>query len=101
MNLGDALDTIVARYMNSVELRANETAEGRFPAVSREQTSMKSISRICSTFFFFQAEDGIRDRNGLEFRRVLFRSPRHELAHGGVGVRVRAPGHGNGARHLG
>src|SRR5207248_5103636 len=25
-------------------------------------------------FFFFQAEDGIRDRNVLEFRRVLFRS---------------------------
>src|SRR5437773_9451428 len=24
--------------------------------------------------FFFQAEDGIRDRDGLEFRRVLFRS---------------------------
>src|SRR5699024_11671462 len=25
-------------------------------------------------FFFFQAEDGIRDGHGLEFRRVLFRS---------------------------
>jgi len=25
-------------------------------------------------FFFFQAEDGIRDIGGLEFRRVLFRS---------------------------
>src|SRR5207249_7022424 len=25
-------------------------------------------------FFFFQAEDGIRDRNVMEFRRVLFRS---------------------------
>src|SRR2546430_9182914 len=25
-------------------------------------------------FFFFQAEDGIRDVAGLEFRRVLFRS---------------------------
>src|SRR5437763_15808036 len=24
--------------------------------------------------FFFQAEDGIRDADGLEFRRVLFRS---------------------------
>src|SRR5207253_4216121 len=26
------------------------------------------------TRFFFQAEDGIRDRNVMEFRRVLFRS---------------------------
>src|SRR5699024_11980945 len=26
------------------------------------------------TVFFFQAEDGIRDRNVTEFRRVLFRS---------------------------
>src|SRR5437899_11854120 len=26
------------------------------------------------TFFFFQAEDGIRYWSGLEFRRVLFRS---------------------------
>ena len=26
-------------------------------------------------FFFFQAEDGIRDRDVTEFRRVLFRSP--------------------------
>src|SRR5699024_11961681 len=26
------------------------------------------------SFFFFQAEDGIRDRNVTEFRRVLFRS---------------------------
>src|SRR5207249_10807834 len=26
--------------------------------------------------FFIQAEDGIRGRNGLEFRRVLFRSQR-------------------------
>jgi len=25
-------------------------------------------------FFFFQAEDGIRDMAWLEFRRVLFRS---------------------------
>ena len=25
-------------------------------------------------FFFFQAEDGIRDRDVMEFRRVLFRS---------------------------
>src|SRR5699024_11466021 len=25
-------------------------------------------------YFFFQAEDGIRDRNVMEFRRVLFRS---------------------------
>src|SRR5699024_11963257 len=28
----------------------------------------------CSFYFFFQAEDGIRDRNVMEFRRVLFRS---------------------------
>src|SRR2546422_4633089 len=27
-------------------------------------------------FFFFQAEDGIRDKLVLEFRRVLFRSDR-------------------------
>src|SRR3989475_9251465 len=35
--------------------------------------SALSISVDCS-FFFFQAEDGIRDVAGLEFRRVLFRS---------------------------
>ena len=30
---------------------------------------------VFGVFFFFQAEDGIRDRDGwLEFRRVLFRS---------------------------
>src|SRR5699024_4093864 len=29
---------------------------------------------IVNIFFFFQAEDGIRDRNVTEFRRVLFRS---------------------------
>src|SRR5215468_12259612 len=28
----------------------------------------------CLCFFFFQAEDGIRDRDVTEFRRVLFRS---------------------------
>src|SRR5699024_641835 len=28
-------------------------------------------------YFFFQAEDGIRDRNVTEFRRVLFRSPKN------------------------
>ena len=33
-------------------------------------------------FFFFQAEDGIRDRDGwLEFRRVLFRSSTHLTTH--------------------
>src|SRR5207249_7306926 len=30
-------------------------------------------------FFFFQAEDGIRDRNVTEFRRVLFRSYRETI----------------------
>ena len=31
---------------------------------------------LLGAIFFFQAEDGIRDRDGwLEFRRVLFRSP--------------------------
>src|SRR5438067_8903977 len=29
---------------------------------------------LCSLFFFFQAEDGIRDRNVTGVRRVLFRS---------------------------
>src|SRR5437868_8314648 len=33
---------------------------------------MGSVDLMC--FFFFQAEDGIRDRNVTEFRRVLFRS---------------------------
>src|SRR5699024_12135307 len=33
-------------------------------------------------YFFFQAEDGIRDRNVTEFRRVLFRS--WSLRHTGV-----------------
>src|ERR1041384_4645157 len=31
-------------------------------------------SQIIFIFFFFQAEDGIRDKLVLEFRRVLFRS---------------------------
>src|SRR3546814_19267382 len=36
-------------------------------------------------FFFFQAEDGIRDANyGLEFRRVLFRSHRRVRLAGGL-----------------
>src|SRR2546430_4374874 len=30
--------------------------------------------RYCYNFFFFQAEDGIRDLTVTEFRRVLFRS---------------------------
>src|SRR2546426_7035308 len=30
---------------------------------------------ICLDFFFFQAEDGIRDYKVTGFRRVLFRSP--------------------------
>src|SRR5687767_15425794 len=34
-------------------------------------------------FFFFQAEDGIRDKLVLEFRRVLFRSPIVAAAGGG------------------
>src|SRR5207249_6116994 len=32
------------------------------------------INSLFFFFFFFQAEDGIRDRNVMEFRRVLFRS---------------------------
>src|SRR5205823_10711567 len=44
--------------------------------------------------FFFQAEDGIRDKLGLEFRRVLFRShvsrnfplPRLSAAHWPTGA---------------
>src|SRR5437773_8218244 len=30
---------------------------------------------LCFFFFFFQAEDGIRDRDVTGVRRVLFRSP--------------------------
>src|SRR5690554_5637273 len=37
---------------------------------SHEWTGFSSSSRA----LFFQAEDGIRDLYGLEFRRVLFRS---------------------------
>src|SRR5699024_12057220 len=42
-------------------------------------------------YFFFQAEDGIRDRNVTEFRRVLFRSTtllrvRPEAINGIVGI---------------
>src|SRR6267143_2790615 len=33
------------------------------------------VSRVFVFFFFFQAEDGIRDGTVTEFRRVLFRSP--------------------------
>src|SRR6266545_3955578 len=45
----------------------------------------EKILRSCS-FFFFQAEDGIRDKLVTEFRRVLFRSqycsrPALQLAH--------------------
>src|SRR5436189_2923447 len=36
--------------------------------------SMRSLSSVPVGFFFFQAEDGIRDTSVLEFRRVLFRS---------------------------
>src|SRR2546427_2556599 len=35
-----------------------------------------SYVRVFAGFFFFQAEDGIRDLTVLEFRRVLFRSHR-------------------------
>src|SRR5207245_7239131 len=41
---------IGTRYLQTVALRANETADGRFPAVSLEQTSRKSVSRIGKTF---------------------------------------------------
>ena len=37
-----------------------------------------------SFFFFFQAEDGIRDKLVTEFRRVLFRSPGFHDVTGGV-----------------
>src|SRR5207244_13539609 len=37
-------------YLHTVALRANETADGRAPAVRREQTSRKSVSRIGKTF---------------------------------------------------
>src|SRR5207247_10563727 len=37
-------------YLHTVALRANETVDGRFPAVRREQTSRKSVSRIGKTF---------------------------------------------------
>src|SRR5699024_11595808 len=36
--------------------------------------SCVSYNFMFNFFFFFQAEDGIRDRNVTEFRRVLFRS---------------------------
>ena len=32
------------------------------------------VVRSIEVYFFFQAEDGIRDRDVMEFRRVLFRS---------------------------
>src|SRR5207249_10590125 len=38
-------------YLHTVALRANETADGRVPAVRREQTSRKSVPRIGRTFF--------------------------------------------------
>ena len=44
--------------------------------------------------------DGGRPHRILE-DEVPADDPRHELAHRGVGVGVRAPGHGDGARHLG
>src|SRR5260221_3105060 len=45
-----------------------------------------------STFFFFQAEDGIRDHCVTEFRRVLFRSLSK-----GSSTDAQGPGH---RRHL-
>ena len=38
-----------------------------------------------SFFFFFQAEDGIRDKLVMEFRRVLFRSPERPVDKTGFG----------------
>ena len=41
---------------------------------------MEGVLDEVEIFFFFQAEDGIRDRDGwLEFRRVLFRSDENVL----------------------
>src|SRR5436309_15012347 len=37
-------------YLHTVALRANETGDGMFLAVRREQTSRKSVSRIGNTF---------------------------------------------------
>src|SRR2546429_3800169 len=34
----------------------------------------REVKLSSALIFFFQAEDGIRDLTGLEFRRVLFRS---------------------------
>src|SRR5437773_9015840 len=59
-------------------------------------------------FFFFQAEDGIRDRDVMEFRRVLFRSRREralprrrpagaaDRSNPGEGARDDAPPEGGG-----
>src|SRR5437773_6005935 len=49
---------------------------------------MRCNGRSLCWFFFFQAEDGIRDRDVTGFRRVLFRS--HDV--GTVDVRVTTAG---------
>src|SRR5205807_10551467 len=43
---------------------------------------MLEILELYQQFFFFQAEDGIRDYKVLEFRRMLFRSAEPLVDHG-------------------
>src|SRR3954463_10831922 len=49
---------------------------GELVTRGRGRSTSCLLPRRLTGFFFFQAEDGIRDYRGLEFRRVLFRSDR-------------------------
>src|SRR2546429_2750956 len=50
-------------------------SEYSHPGLDRSRNSGRRHSSTEGVLiFFFQAEDGIRDLTGLEFRRVLFRS---------------------------
>src|SRR3989442_9095706 len=52
-------------------------------------TEIHDLTCFQVVFFFFQAEDGIRDADGLEFRRVLFRSALLESSlHGEANVLI-------------
>src|SRR2546430_12825934 len=54
--------------------RGSRRSGVRGRASSRTTAARAEVSACAWSFFFFQAEDGIRDLIVMEFRRVLFRS---------------------------
>src|SRR3989454_4388069 len=63
-------DGRVVTVVHTVKVVSNQYWSGRGTTLQ-----LMCCRRVVSVFFFFQAEDGIRDKLVLEFRRVLFRSP--------------------------